>query len=164
MRPKVKRVVARELHLVDYQVRRLGGSDVAIFRNLLDVFGTAFEDRGTYIGQPPSHAYLQTFLSRSDAITVAAFADDGVVGGLVAYVLCKFEQERSEVYIYDLAVASRYRRIGVATALIGELKRFSAEIGAYIIYVQADPGDVAAIALYESLGTREDVLHFDIVV
>jgi aminoglycoside 3-N-acetyltransferase I len=31
-----------------------------------------------------------------------------------------------------------------------------------VIFVQADPGDDAAIALYTKLGTREDVLHFDI--
>lgn len=46
-----------------------------------------------------------------------------MVGGLAAYVLPKFEQERSEVYIYDLA-----------------------------------------ITLYAGLGTREEVLHFDIPV
>jgi aminoglycoside 3-N-acetyltransferase I len=28
--------------------------------------------------------------------------------------------------------------------------------------VQADAGDGPALALYESLGTREEVLHFDI--
>jgi len=33
-----------------------------------------------------------------------------------------------------------------------------------VIFVQADRGDAAAIALYESLGTREDVHHFDITV
>jgi hypothetical protein len=30
--------------------------------------------------------------------------------------------------------------------------------------VQADHGDDPAIALYTGLGTREDVLHFDIAV
>jgi aminoglycoside 3-N-acetyltransferase I len=71
-------------------------------------------------------------------------SDDEVVGGLAAYELRKFEQERSEIYIYDLAVA--------------------AARGAYVIFVQADRGDDAAIALYGKLGTREDVLHFDIPV
>jgi aminoglycoside 3-N-acetyltransferase I len=33
-----------------------------------------------------------------------------VVGGIAAYELKKFEQERSEIYIYDLAVASEHRR------------------------------------------------------
>jgi POT family proton-dependent oligopeptide transporter len=32
------------------------------------------------------------------------------------------------------------------------------------IFVQADPPDDAAVALYTELGTREDVLHFDIEV
>jgi benzoyl-CoA reductase/2-hydroxyglutaryl-CoA dehydratase subunit BcrC/BadD/HgdB len=38
------------------------------------------------------------------------------------------------------------------------------ERGASVIFVQADKGDTAAIKLYESLGTREDVYHFDIPV
>ena len=33
-----------------------------------------------------------------------------------------------------------------------------------IVYVQADYGDEPAIALYDKLGTREEVLHFDIDV
>lgn len=54
-----------------------------------------------------------------------------VVGGLAAYVLPMFEQERSEVYIYDLAVDDAYRRRGIATALIRGLQRVAAERGAY---------------------------------
>lgn len=56
------------------------------------------------------------------------------------------------------------RREGIATALIEKLKVIGAARGAYVIYVQADTGveDQPAIALYTKLGTREDVLHFDI--
>ena len=32
------------------------------------------------------------------------------------------------------------------------------------MYVQADYGDDPAVALYTKLGTREDVMHFDIAV
>ena len=85
-----------------------------------------------------------------------------VLGGLVAYELPKFEQARSEIYIYDLAVAEAHRRRGVATALIRRLQAIAAERGAWVIFVQADRGDDPAIALYSKLGTREDVLHFDI--
>jgi aminoglycoside 3-N-acetyltransferase I len=89
-----------------------------------------------------------------------------VVGGIAAYELKKFEQERSEIYIYDLAVASEHRREGIATALIEKLKEIAAKRRAYVIFVQADTGieDKPAIALYTKLGRREDVLHFDIVV
>lgn len=87
-----------------------------------------------------------------------------IVGGLTAYVLQKFEQERSEVYIYDLAVAEEHRRLGVATGLIEALREIAVRLGAYVIYVQADYGDDPAIALYARLGAREDVMHFDIEV
>ncbi len=85
-----------------------------------------------------------------------------VVGGLAAYELRKFERERSEIYIYDLAVAQEHRRRGVATGAINELKRMARQRGAYVIFVQADRGDDPAISLYEGLGTREDVHHFDL--
>jgi len=33
-----------------------------------------------------------------------------------------------------------------------------------MVFVQADPPDAPAVALYDKLGTREEVLHFDISV
>jgi aminoglycoside 3-N-acetyltransferase I len=86
------------------------------------------------------------------------------VGGLGAYVLEKFEQDRREIYIYDLAVAEAHRRKGIATNLINKLKEVAHKKRAYIIFVQADPPDAPAVALYESLGTREEVFHYDIKV
>ncbi len=59
-------------------------------------------------------------------------------------------------------MAEHRRRQGIATALIAELQGIAAAFGAWVIYVQADYGDEPAIALYEKLGTREDVMHFDI--
>ena len=97
-------------------------------------------------------------------IALAALEAGRVVGGLAAYELKKFEQQRSEIYIYDLAVAVAHRRQGIATALIRALGSIAAGRGAYAIFVQADLGDEAAIALYTKLGVREDVLHFDIPV
>ena len=97
-------------------------------------------------------------------IALAALKNGSVVGGLAAYELQKFEQERSEIYIYDLAVAAAHRREGIGTALIKELNKIAAARGAYVIFVQADMGDAPAIALYTRLGTREDMLHFDIAV
>lgn len=47
--------------------------------------------------------------------------------------------------------------------MINKLCEIALEKGAWVIHVQADRGDDPAIKLYESLGTREDVLHFDII-
>jgi aminoglycoside 3-N-acetyltransferase I len=71
---------------------------------------------------------------------------------------------RRGIYLYDLAVAEPHRRRGIATALIEHLQIIAAERGTWVVYVQADHGDDPAIALYTKLGTREDVLHFDIGV
>ena len=87
-----------------------------------------------------------------------------VVGGLVAYELVKFEQERSEIYIYDLAVAAPHRRMGIATALIEATRRIARERNAHVVFVQADVDDQPAVELYNKLGRVENVLHFDIEV
>lgn len=143
-------------------IRHLTPNDVGLFRQLQRVFAKAFDDRESYESRPPSEAYMQRWLS--NGIAVVALVDEAVVGGLAAYVLEKFEQERSEIYIYDLAVDERVRRRGIASALIRELQKIAKARGAWVIYVQADHGDDPAIRLYESLGTREEVLHFDIPV
>lgn len=131
-------------------------------RGMLSLFGEAFSDPATYTASQPTEEYLQRLLASPTFIAIAALDVEQVVGGLAAYVLPKFEQARSEVYIYDLAVAESHRRCGVATAMIRTLQGLAAERDAWVIYVQADHGDDPAIALYTKLGTREDVLHFDI--
>ncbi len=147
---------------MSFPVRRLGVADLARMRELNALFGAVFADPQSYASAPPSDAYLQRILGRAETIALIAIEDDAVIGGLVAYVLDKLEQERSEIYIYDLAVAEAHRRRGVATALIAEVQRVAAEIGSWVVYVQADYGDDPAIALYDGLGRREEVMHFDI--
>ena len=144
-------------------LRTLGPADVAHLRAMLALFGEAFADRAAYIDKQPDDEYLRGLLSSEVFIAVAAFDRSTIVGGLAAYVLPKFEQARSEIYIYDLAVEEAHRRKGVASALIAALRKLAVERGAHVIYVQADHGDDAAVALYTKLGKREDVMHFDIL-
>lgn len=143
-------------------IRTLGPGDAASMKSVLSLFGEAFDDMETYTAAQPRSQYFERLLGSDTFIAVAAVEADRVVGGLAAYVLPKFEQERSEIYIYDLAVAETHRRRGIASALITELQRIGASRGAYVIFVQADYGDEPAIALYEKIGVREDVMHFDI--
>jgi aminoglycoside 3-N-acetyltransferase I len=138
-------------------------ANLAQMRELNVVFASAFEDHESYQTKPASDEYLTNLVTRADFIPLVALIDGKVVGGLAAYVLNKFEQERSEIYIYDLAVDAEYRRQGIATDLINKLREIGRKIGAYVIYVQADPPDEPAVLLYESLGNREDVYHFDIL-
>ncbi|MGI8932010.1 MAG: GNAT family N-acetyltransferase [Sphingomicrobium sp.] len=125
------------------------------------LFSEVFGDEG-YHGSPPGSDHLRTLLSDDKFVALIASIDGEMVGALAGYELVKFEAERSEFYIYDLAVREQHRRLGVATALIEALKPIALAKGGWVIFVQADPVDEPAVALYEKLGTREEVLHFDV--
>jgi aminoglycoside 3-N-acetyltransferase I len=144
------------------QLQHLGPTDIDLLRQLNGVFAEAFGDAGTYLDAPPSDDYCRQVLGKEHVIVIVALARGTVIGGLVAYELYKLERARSEIYIYDLAVAEAHRRQGVATRLIGHLRTLAHERGAWVVFVQADYGDDPAIALYDKLGLREEVLHFDL--
>ena len=108
-------------------------------RAALDLFGREFGDVSHLLPTSAGLDYLGNLLRSKTFIALAAFDQEAVVGA--AYVLPKFEQARSEIYIYDLAVSGEHRRQGIATALINLLKHEASALGAYVIYVQADYGD-----------------------
>ena len=91
-----------------FSICQLSANDLALMEELLAVFGEAFDEVDTYRSSRPSDVYLKRLLSRDYFIAIAALKNGSVVGGLAAYELQKFEQERSEIYIYDLAVAAAH--------------------------------------------------------
>jgi len=149
---------------INLTIRQLKPNDLSLFEDLMTVFAGAFEEPETYTSKRPSPDYVKNLLASDYFIALTALKESKVVGGLAAYELKKFEQERSEIYIYALAVSEKHRREGIATALINRLKEVAIERGTYVIFVQADSGDEPPTSLYSKLGIREDVLHFDIAV
>lgn len=147
-----------------FSIKQLSAMDLELMDSTLSLFGDAFNEVETYTARRPGNAYLRKLLGSDYFIALVAIQDNQVVGALAAYELHKFEQERSEIYIYDLAVDAAHRRKGIATAMIQSLRAIAAARGAYVIFVQADYGDDPAVALYTKLGVREDVMHFDIAV
>jgi aminoglycoside 3-N-acetyltransferase I len=145
-----------------YTIVHLGPSDIGLARAMNRMFASAFEDPAYYVAAPPNDAYLSGLLAQSGNIALVATVADQVIGALTAYTLPKFEQGHSEIYLYDLAVAEPHRRCGVATALISTLIGIAHDVGAGAVFVQADYGDDPAVALYTKLGTRQDVMHFDL--
>ena len=99
-------------------IHHLTSDDQALMKALLATFGEAFDEVETYGRDQPSAGYLQKLLGSNYFIALAALKNGDVVGGVAAYELKQFEQERSEIYIYDLAVSVAHRREGIATALI----------------------------------------------
>jgi aminoglycoside 3-N-acetyltransferase I len=151
---------------MSFTTRRLGACDLEQMKSLLQLFGEAFDDPDSYQRAPPGDAYLRERLGDPSFFAVVALDErSATIGGLAAYELKKFEQERSEIYIYDLAVLADHRRKGVASGLIDKLREIARERGAYVIFVQADIGeeDEAANALYRKLASEMIVAnHYDI--
>lgn len=151
-----------------FDYTRLKPGDTDVIRELLALFRVAFGDDADYAPEKaPDDGYLNELLGEPACIVLAAKTPEGdVAGGLVAYELRKFEQPRSEIYVYDLAVAAPYRRRGVATALLNRLRAIGKAVGAHVVFVQADTVDTAAVALYTKLSSsvEPDVVHFDIPV
>jgi aminoglycoside 3-N-acetyltransferase I len=146
-------------------VRRIGHGDLVGFRTMNSVFAEGFGEPEHYAANPPSDDWAARWLASPNHIALIAESGGAAVGALAAYALPKFEQARSEIYIYDLAVIEAARRQGVATALIAALRTIARDIGAWTIFVQADtiPEDEPARALYRTLASEEiTALHFDI--
>ena len=120
--------------LMSVRTNVLGTHDIGTLREMLALFGDAFAERERYTAKQPDDHYLRGLLANETFIAIAACSGACVAGGLAGYVLPKFEN----------------------------LQTLAVQRGIYVIFVQAEHGDDPAIALYEKLGQREDVLHFDI--
>lgn len=72
-------------------------------RGMLSLFAAAFHDSESYLQKQPRSEYLPKLLGRGYFIRLVAVVDGVMAGALVAYELKEFEQERSELYIYDFA-------------------------------------------------------------
>lgn len=147
-----------------FEIERLSSRQIAEMREALRVFADSFEEEENFFSAPPGDAYLRRLLSDGHFVLLAAKSDGKVVGALSAYELMKYEQERSEFYIYDLAVAEPFRRRGIARSLIEALKPIARDAGAWVVFVQADREDEPAVALYRSMGVEEQPLHFDLAL
>ena len=129
------------------------------------LFSTVFGEPENYAAHPPDEDYARTWLANPNNVAILAEVEGKAVGAIGGYILPKFEQERRELFIYDLAVLESHRRKGVATAMIEETRRIARDIGAWTVFVQADtiPEDEPARALYRKLASSEiTALHFDI--
>lgn len=141
---------------------RVVSGQTELLKQINQLFADVFEEHENYAQHRPSDTYMAKMLTNPLFIPLVAMDGEKMVGAITAYELPKLEQQRSELYIYDLAVVESHRRQGVATGLIELTQKIATEVGAWVVFVQADYVDEPAVKLYEKLGIREEVLHFDI--
>ena len=99
---------------------------------------------------PWSKKLLEDLLAEEHTLTLAAVAGDGAVLGYVSlsWVL-------DEGYINNVAVRPDCRRMGIATALLGALRRQGLEKGLSFLTLEVRESNRGARALYAGLGFAE---------
>jgi ribosomal protein S18 acetylase RimI-like enzyme len=127
------------------QVEELGPGDdekVAQAAHLFDDAVDAAAARA-YLADPRHHLLL-------------ASVDDTPAGFVTAIELLHPDKERPEMFLYELGVDERFRRRGVATALLERLVELCAERGCREMFVLTDEDNVAAMASYRKAGGRRE--------
>ncbi len=114
---------------------------------------------------PTEDAYLQAQLEKPEVYIIAASDGEEMVGGLVGYEFALPSKKEKELYLYDLAVDENYRRQGIASSLVGELKVCAKKNGVTLIFVEAETKDDEAVSFYRSQGAEHmSVEHFNMTL
>lgn len=129
-------------------VRRLTSADRALARETFLTMAGVFEVPAT----PLSDAYLDRLLARADFWAFTAVDGERVAGGLTAHVLPMTTGERSELFLFDIAVVPEQQRRGIGRALIDTLRALATAEGIDVVFVPADNEDTHALDFYQALG------------
>jgi len=140
-------------------VERLLGGDVSRARAALAMMHEVLDDDPVAL----SDGYLGGVLANDACWVIAAFEGDEPVGCITGHELAMTRHERTELFVYDLAVRADRQRRGIGRRLVDALVAGAAAQGVGVVFVLADDEDVDAIAFYEGLGGRPaPVTMFDL--
>lgn len=139
----------------EIQILRLDKSNLELLIRLVELFNEIFDEYHTIA----SKNHLVSLLQKPAFYGVVAIKNDIVIGGLTAYEFQKYYTDKSELYIYDIAVKAAFHNQGIGKKLINHLK--SNSVGVETIFVDAHSEDIQAVKFYESVfGPSEKVDHF----
>ena len=121
----------------DIEIRLLGPGDESVVGALR-----------TYEGEGDPGGLL------ADERTLLLVAFDGAtpVGFVLAHDLPRRHGDRSGLFVYEVDVAETHWRRGIASALLGRLAELARERGIRAGFVLTEPDNLAANALYASVG------------
>ena len=147
---------------MNYTIKRLEKSDLEKLKQLLVVFSDVFEESKTNL---PEDSYLQAQLEKNETYIFVALNGDVVIGGLIGYEFALPAKNEKELYLYDLGVDKNYRRQGIASSLMNELKVCAQKNNIALVFVEAEATDSDAVGFYQSQGAEQvKVEHFNIQI
>lgn len=144
------------------KIKRLTSVDSALFKELIGLFITVFEEEEASV---PDQNYLEELLKRTDFLAFAVMDNKEIVAALTAFELPKYYTKSSELFIYDIAVKPKHQRKGLGKMLLEHTKKYCSEKGINEIFVAANEEDQHALDFYHSTGGEaEKVVHFNYTV
>jgi aminoglycoside 3-N-acetyltransferase I len=139
------------------EIRKLTNQDISAFKALLLLFNQAFEEERDL----STTEHLSALLNNRQFVVMAAFSGEEILGGLTAYELPLYYENKAEIFLYDMAVHPEHQRKGVGKQLLGFLKAYCAKNKISTFFVLAHEEDVHALKFYKSTGgEREQVANF----
>ena len=147
-----------DFNVEQIEVKKLTQEDVSVFKLLIQLFNIVFEEDESAMS---SETNLFKLLSNNHFVAMAAFYQNEIAGGLTAYELPMYSSDRSEIFLYDLAVKPEYQRRGIGKRLIHHLNDYCFKNGINEFFVLAHEEDVHAVEFYRSTGGKsEKVVNF----
>jgi aminoglycoside 3-N-acetyltransferase I len=141
-----------------FQIKRLSMNDMLTFQNLVIFFREVFEMSKTMNADQTN---LKRLLEKDDFIAIAILHEGDIVGGLTAYELPMYYSDRSEIFVYDVAIKAEFQRRGLGKKLISALKEHCIKNGIEEFFVQAHEEDEYALEFYGTTGGRaERIVQF----
>jgi aminoglycoside 3-N-acetyltransferase I len=143
---------------MEIRVKRLTSSDRESAQELFATMSEIFGEDAIRL----SDNYVDQLFRRSEFWALGAFVGDVIAGGITAHSLPMTRTETAELFVYDIAVRSQYRRMGVGRLLFDTLRAQAIEAGINDVFVAADDDDTHALDFYRRLGGKaSSVTIFD---
>jgi aminoglycoside 3-N-acetyltransferase I len=140
------------------KISRIRKDDVERLAELVELLNEVFEEPNR-VG---SKRQLKKLLRNPSFHAIVAIKEDKIVGGLTAYELDSYYTDKSELYIYDIAVKTELQNQGIGKKIIQYLKEYSTKNEIEGIFVEAHSEDEQSVKFYEStFGKGEKVDHFN---
>ncbi len=125
-------------------IRRLGPDDVAQAEEAVRAFKAGSRSAGS----------LERFLRNPANYLLVGEAAGEPVGLLMAYRLERADREASQMFVYEVDVATAWRRKGLASALLGEIVALAQAEGMFEAFVLTSGSNAAARRLYARTGGK----------
>ena len=130
------------------RIRRLREAEAPLAAEAIRIL----KDAGDAHPAPRDAEAWRTWLGQNHNILLVSTLEGSPVGFGVGYLLERVDEERPMLFFYELEVAEAHRRCGIGTQLVEEMKAVAQAHKVRKLWVQTDPENGPANALYRKAG------------